>query len=89
MGAGHRPRYHQILNTYIFKNLISKFKPNFMATETFPLSHRCTVTNQRVQFTKDHVSKKITTAGIIEYIKNAYWRNNTHINFEEHETESH
>ena len=60
-----------------------------MAIENLPLSHRCTVASQRVQFTKDHVSKKITTAGIIESIKNAYWRNNTHINFEEHETESH
>lgn len=60
-----------------------------MTIENFPLSHRCIVTSQRVQFTKDCVGKKITTAGIIENIKNAYWRNNTHINFEEHETESH
>lgn len=37
-----------------------------------PLSHRHAITSQRVQITKDHVSKKITTAGIIENIKNAY-----------------
>lgn len=60
-----------------------------MVTENFPLTHRCAVTSQKVKFTKDHVSKKITTAGIIENIKNAHWRNNTHINFEEHESESH
>lgn len=60
-----------------------------MVMENFPLSHRCAVTSQKVKFTKDHVSKKITTAGIIENIKNAHWRNNTHINFEEHETKSH
>lgn len=57
----------------MLRNTISEFKPNFMAVEIFSLSYRCAVTRQRGQFSKDHVSKKITTADIIKNIKNVYW----------------
>lgn len=40
------------------------------------MSHGCAVTSQKVRFTKDPVSKKTSTAGIMENIKNAYCRNN-------------